>query len=151
MFLSHLFIGCFMIAITVTIHAIATDRLLVLLEKIGPRMFHLFRRGWKIPMLIVTVLGVFLAHIIQIWIWAALYFYFEHDVLKNFETALYFSTVSFTTVGFGDIVLSPEWRLLSSFEAANGFILFGWSTAFIFEIISKLYEDDKIKKTGNER
>lgn len=148
MFFAHLLIGCVMVALTVIIHAVATDRLVILLEKVGPGMFRVFRRLWKIPLLIVTVLGVFLAHIFEIWLWAGLYYYFEHDILKNFEDALYFSTVSFTTVGFGDIVLSSDWRLLSSFEAANGFILFGWSTAFIFEIISKLYEDEKIHKTG---
>lgn len=137
-----------MIALTVTIHAVATDRLLFILERLGPVMFGAFRRLWKIPMLIITVLGVFLAHIVEIWVWAALYYHFEHNILKTFEDALYFSTVVFTTVGFGDIVLSADWRLLSSFEAANGFILFGWSTAFIFEIISKLYEDEKINRTN---
>lgn len=137
-----------MIALTVTIHAVATDRLLFILERLGPIVFGAFRRLWKIPMLIITVLGIFLAHIVEIWIWAALYYNFERDILKTFEDALYFSTVVFTTVGFGDIVLSADWRLLSSFEAANGFILFGWSTAFIFEILSKLYEDEKINRTN---
>jgi hypothetical protein len=150
MFISHLLIGCVMIALTVIIHAVATDRLLFVLERLGPVMFRAFRRLWKIPMLVITVLGVFLAHIVEIWLWAGLYYNFERDILKTFEDALYFSTVSFTTVGFGDIVLSADWRLLSSFEAANGFILFGWSTAFIFEIISKLYEDEKINRTDKK-
>lgn len=96
--------------------------------------------------MVFTVLVVFLSHIVQIWLWALLFLYLEPNILHNLETALYFSTSSFTTVGFGDVFLDEEWRLLSSFEAANGFILFGWSTAFIFEIISKLYKDEKIRK-----
>lgn len=146
MFFTHLIVGCFIISFTVVIHALALDRLVLTLEKIGPPIYRVFHRHWKVPLLIITVLGVFLAHIVEIWAWATLYFLFEPDVLTTFENALYFSTVTFTTVGYGDIVLTPQWRLLSSFEAANGFLLFGWSTAFIFDIISKLYRDDKIEK-----
>jgi len=85
-------------------------------------------------------------HILPIRVWAILFYYLSPGELPTFESALYFSTSSFTTVGFGDVYLDETWRLLSSFEAANGFILFGWSTAFIFEIISKLYKDEQIKK-----
>jgi hypothetical protein len=147
MMMTQLLIGCFMISLTVVIHAVALDRLVGLLEKLGPFSFHYFRKSWEVPLMVITVLGVFLTHIIQIWIWAVLFFYLEPEILPTFEAALYLSTSSFTTVGFGDIFLDEKWRLLSSFEAANGFILFGWSTAFIFEIISKLYKDEHIKKT----
>ena len=96
-------------------------------------------------MLIITVLGTFLSHVVQIWIWALFYL-----IVKDFHTveeALYFSTSTFTTLGFGDIVLDENWRLITTFQSANGFILFGWSTAFIFEIMSKLYRDEKITKS----
>ena len=135
-----------MISVTVVIHAVALDKIVNLLEKIGPWAYRHFKRSWEIPLMVITVLGVFLTHIVQIWIWGALFYYLAPDALPTFEAALYFSTSSFTTVGFGDVYLDKTWRLLSSFEAANGFILFGWSTAFIFEIISKLYKDDHIKK-----
>ena len=96
--------------------------------------------------MVIAVWLVFVAHIVEIWIWAG--FYLSLDEFNSFSDALYFSTSTFTTVGYGDIVLSEKWRLISSFQAANGFILFGWSTAFIFEIMSKLYKDEKIRKTG---
>lgn len=147
MLITQLVIGCLMIGITVIIHAVALDKLVLLLEKIGPKAFHLFKQAWKSPLMVLTVLIIFLTHVLQIWIWAILFYYLEPDILPDFESALYFSTSSFTTVGFGDVFLDQEWRLLSSFEAANGFILFGWSTAFIFEIISKLYKGEKISKT----
>jgi uncharacterized membrane protein len=147
MFMMQLIIGCFMIALTVIIHAIALDRLVYCLGKIGPKIFKIFHQFWEIPLMIFTVLGVFLTHVVQIWLWGVLFLYLAPDILPDLESALYFSTSSFTTVGFGDIYLDKEWRLLSSFESANGFILFGWSTAFIFEIISKLYRKESIKKT----
>ena len=53
--------------------------------------------------------------------------------------SLYFSTVTFTTVGYGDIVLDREWRQLASFEAVNGWIIFGWATALIMAVIQRLY------------
>jgi voltage-gated potassium channel Kch len=65
------------------------------------------------------------------------------------ERALYFSTVTFTTLGYGDITLQERWQLLSSFEAANGIILFGVSTAFVFVAIRKLFEITEIIKADN--
>ena len=148
MLIAQLFIGCFMIGLTVVIHAVALDRLVALLKKLGPKSFKLLHNHWEIPLMVITVLGVFLAHFIQIWLWALLFHYLEPEILHDLETALYFSTSSFTTVGFGDIFLNKDWRLLSSFEAANGFLLFGWSTAFIFEVIYKLYRETHINKTS---
>ena len=145
--MTQLLIGCFMIAATVITHAIILDKLVGIIIILGPRAYKTFKNGWEIPLMVITVLGVFLAHIIQIWLWAILFLFLTPDVLPTLEAALYFSASSFTTVGFGDVYLNEDWRLLSSFEAANGFILFGWSTAFIFEIISKLYKDEQIRKT----
>jgi hypothetical protein len=54
------------------------------------------------------------------------------------EPALYFATSTFTTVGFGEIVLTPEWRMLSAAESANGFLLIGWSTAFLVSISARV-------------
>lgn len=133
-------ISMFLICLTVVIHAVALDYLIRWLQRSSNAARLFFKRHWKIPLLVVAVLGTFIAHIIQIWIWALFYLYI--DVVSDLEEALYFATSSFTTVGFGDIYLEKDWRLVSSFQSANGFILFGWSTAFIFEVMSKLYEDD---------
>lgn len=148
MFLYELFIGALIIGLTVVIHAVALDRLMELLERIGPVTYKQYKKHWKVLMLTTTVLGVFMAHIVQIWLWA--FFYLSVGALPDLEVALYFSASSFTTVGFGDVFLDKQWRLMSAFEAANGFILFGWSTAFIFEVMSKLYKDDKIRKTESK-
>ena len=145
MFITQLIIGTILVCMTVIIHAVTLDRLMITLEKLAPKIFLRYRKFWKIPLLMITVVGVFCAHIIQIWLWAA--FYYAVSALPTFEECLYFSTSTFTTVGYGDIVLDKIWRLLSSFQSANGFILFGWSTAFIFEVMSKLYKDETIKKT----
>ncbi len=145
MFITHLIIGTVLAVTVVVIHALALDRLLSFLERIGPRIYGMFYRQWKVPMLTITILGILLAHTAEIWVWAI--FYQVVHALPDFESSLYFSTSTFTTVGFGDIVLDADWRLISSFQSAIGFILFGWSTAFIFEVMTQLYKQDKIRRT----
>ena len=83
------------------------------------------------------VLWMFLASIVEIWLWSGVYLF--SGLFETLEQAVYFSTVTFTTLGYGDIVLSEQWRLLASFQAANGIILFGWTTALVFAVVSRLY------------
>jgi hypothetical protein len=132
--LSQLTIGSALVVVTVLVHGVSLDIILRALRAIG--METLIR--WRLLSLSLLVLAVFSAHLIEIGIWAVFYFFIEE--IPTFKTALYFSTSSFTTVGYGDLTLSEEWRLLGSLESANGMILFGWSTAFIFTVIHRIYE-----------
>ncbi|MES2561583.1 MAG: potassium channel family protein [Pseudomonadota bacterium] len=83
------------------------------------------------------VLFMFLAVVIDVWIWALVYW--KLGAITSFEEALYFSTTSFTTIGYGDVVLTRDWRLLSAFEGANGMIIFGWTTALVIAVIQRFY------------
>jgi len=87
------------------------------------------------------VLWLFLAMITEVWTWAMLYL--ALGAISSLEQAVYFSTVTFTTLGFGDITLDERWRLLSSFEAANGLLMFGWSTALVFAAVKWVYQNDR--------
>jgi hypothetical protein len=93
---------------------------------------------WSTFKLAVFVMWLFLAMVVEVWTWAMLYL--GLGALESFEKTLYFSTVTFTTLGFGDVTLGEEWRLLSSFEAANGLLMFGWSTALVFAAVQWVYE-----------
>ena len=64
--------------------------------------------------------------------------YLGLGALPSLEPALYFSTVTFVAVGYGDVVLPRAWRMLSAIEAANGVILIAWSTAFLFSVTARL-------------
>jgi ion channel len=83
------------------------------------------------------VLWLFLAAIVQASAWAILYVAVE--ALPTYEEALYFSIVTYSTLGYGDIVLEKEWRLLSALESANGLIMFGWTTAMVFVAVQWVY------------
>ncbi len=141
----QLLLGMLLIMGTVLVHGMSLDYLLRFLGKIWPTFKTKFSRKGKPIFLSITVLGIFVAHILEIWIWAIVFILTGE--FHNFESALYFSTVTFTTVGYGDLILSEQWRLLGSVESANGMLLFGWSTAFIFEIMRYVWEFDS-PKTG---
>lgn len=78
------------------------------------------------------VTGFVIAHMIEIMLWATVYRLVGE--LPNFEDAMYFSAITFATIGYGDITLSNEWRLASAIEGVNGILLFGWTTAFLFKV-----------------
>ena len=88
-------------------------------------------------MLALFVLWLFLATLLEVWAWALLYL--ALNTIGSLEEAAYFSMETFSTLGFGDITLSKYWRLLSSFEAANGLLMFGWSTALVFAAVQWIY------------
>jgi hypothetical protein len=125
-----------MIVLTVLIHFFGILVLLRIISFHGQRVAHWHAIGRQMLLLIVAVLGVVFLHTLEIWAYAALYL--GLGAIQGFEPALYFSTVCFTTLGLGDIVLSPAYRIISAIEAANGLILFGWSTAFLISLMGKL-------------
>ena len=85
---------------------------------------------------LVTVLSLFILHGLEIWSYAALYKII--DAFSHFEEALYFSTLSYAAIGYGDSFMPPQWRLLGAIEGINGVILLGWSTAFFVNLLMRL-------------
>ena len=85
---------------------------------------------------LITVLALFILHGMEIWTYAALYLVIV--AFANFEQALYFSTVSYAAIGYGDTSLPPQWQLLGAIEGINGVILLGWSTAFFVNLLMRL-------------
>lgn len=98
--------------------------------------------------LLVVVLGLFALDAVEIWAYAALYL--RLGAVADFEQALYFSTATYTTLGYGDLVLSKSWRILGAIEGANGLILLGWSTAFFVSVLTRIrvLEADWLLKRG---
>jgi len=79
------------------------------------------------------------AHLAEIAVWALLYTGF--DVFPDAESSWYFSAVTYTTVGYGDLVPPPPWRLLAGVEGLTGILMCGWSTAFFFAVFSRIHPD----------
>ncbi len=133
--IKQLFIGSLVIAVTVAVHA----EMLALMSAHSPRLMQLarahLRRFSNTGFITAGVLYILLAHTIEVWIWA--FVLMATGAVSGLEPSVYFSLVSFTTLGFGDITLSTEWRLMSALIGANGFLLFGWSTAYMVELVRR--------------
>jgi hypothetical protein len=137
---SQIFLGCFLVLVTTVVHMFATAAVLVMLKKMG-RLLHMNKASTLQRALLVAslVACMFLVSVLDAVIWA--YVYLDVGAIEQVETALYFSMVTFTTLGYGDVTLLPDWRLLASFEAANGIMMFGWTTALIAAVIQRLAPD----------
>ncbi len=81
---------------------------------------------------------VLVAHLIEIALWAVLFIICRE--FPDFGTAYYHSAVNYTTLGYGDLIMTPSWKLLGPLEAADGMLMFGVSTAIIFAIIQRLIQ-----------
>ena len=90
----------------------------------------------QLGVILAVVMGLFVVHAVQIWLYALVYL--AVGAFETFETALYFSTSSFTTVGYGEIFMAPPWRIVSAIQSANGFLLLGWSTIFLISVLARL-------------
>jgi hypothetical protein len=138
--LVQLSIGAGLITIGILIHAVALDLIASRVRVVVEGHAIPLRARIRLSLVVFAALATFLSHIIQIWIWAM--FYIAAGEFDSMEPALYFSTVAFTTLGLGDIIISYNWRLLASFEAAAGLFMFGLSTAFLYEILREVWRRD---------
>jgi Ion channel len=129
-------LASFMVGLTVTIHFAGLLALMWVLRARGHR-FRAHESAARLGAVIVfVVLGLVAIHTVEIWLYALAFLIV--GALPDFESALYFSTTSFTTLGYGDVVLDRHWRLFGAIEGANGLLLFGWSTAFMLSITHRL-------------
>jgi hypothetical protein len=85
--------------------------------------------------MIATVVMLMIAHVLEVAVWALTYEIFEVGPAGN--SFFYFAFVNFTTLGYGDIVPVPSWQILGPMTAMNGVLLFGWSTAVIFDVLRR--------------
>ena len=124
----NLCVGTIVISLTVLIHTFG----LIAITHAMARLVALFRmhgRRSRVIAMITVVMGLFAVMTTEVWLWAGIYRLLVS--LTDFETALYFSTITFSTVGYGDVVPAHGWRVLAALEGINGFLLIGWSTAYL--------------------
>jgi Ion channel len=121
---------------TVLVHMVGLGSLLAMARfrtsRIDPRG-SVLRQALFI---LIIVLGLFVVHAVEIWSFALVYL--ALGAVSGFEEALYFSTSTFTTLGYGDVIIDNDWRLVSAMEGFTGFLMIGWSTAFLVSIVGKL-------------
>ncbi len=138
----NIIIGLIVIGLTVVIQGYGT---MYWLKRHGRKKEtetneYLRKRGARL--LISTSVFLIFIHLIQAAIWALVFMLLpEVTEFETFEKSMYFSLVTFTTLGYGEITIASANRLLAGLEAINGITLIGWSTAFMFAIFNELMKE----------
>lgn len=144
--LQQLIFALALTSVTVVLHALGTVHMVIPATGIwrsvkagsgGPRPV------WTLTRLVSLLL---LLHLVEMAVWAAAYAF--TNVLPDFETALYYSLKSYTTVGYGDVLPSRSWRLLGPIEAAVGILMLGWSTSIIVAAVQRIYNGRSTSSTS---
>ena len=135
--LRQLFFGSVFSVANIAIHALAMASVISASRAASAR-----RGAWPalrlVMIMIVTVSLLMAFHLAEIAVWSLGYALL--DVTPPGADRFYFAFVNYTTLGYGDIVPRAEWRLLGPMTAMNGVLLFGWSTAVIFDVLWKALE-----------
>lgn len=128
-----LFTAFVLMAACVVIHAASVTAAIRWVRQHAPADTTFLPRVW----LFVRVAGwIVLVHLIEIAVWGV--FYLARGAMPDAQSAFYFSAVTYTTTGYGDLVLPVEWRLVGGVEALTGILMCGWSTGFFFAVVSGL-------------
>jgi voltage-gated potassium channel len=131
--------GVALVAATVGIHAAGTHALIRSLVGRFADADGLIKPHKTLSAVIWTAIVLLVLHVIEIYLWALAYlFLVPGDHMDTLEEVVYFSFVTYTTLGYGDITLAQNvWRILSGVEALNGILLAGWSTALLFVVVQR--------------
>ena len=130
----NLSIAWCLMALCVAIHAGGMTSALRWLRTHPARSSSAF---WPMTQLFIKVAGLMiLLHLLEITAWATTYRL--GDAMPDMASAYYFSAVTYTTTGYGDLVLPQEWRLVGGIEALTGILMCGWSTCFFFAVVSRM-------------
>src|SRR5579872_774879 len=135
--LRQFLVGAALSAINIAIHALVMTMVERTAQKAGTN-----RRShpslFSIAVMIPTVTVLMAAHVLEVAVWSLGYLMF--DIGPPGADPLYFAFINYTTLGYGDILPVEQWRLLGPLTAMNGVLMFGWSTAVIFEVLRSSFE-----------
>jgi len=130
-------LGTIVIILVVVFHVVCLVGLIDLLKWISASSEYWQTQLGTMGLLGFAVFMIIGIHTIEAWVWA--FIYLKLGEFKDLSKALYFSVVTCTALGYGDITLSERWRLLSTFEAMGGLLLFGASTAFLIGFMQSVF------------
>jgi len=128
----QLIVGSCIAGINIVIHALLTVAT-IRVARASSSTVHPWRH--LIGVMTATVLVLMGAHTLEVFVWAMAYGL--AGVAPEGADLVYFAFVNYTTLGYGDVLPLPQWRLIGPITAMNGVLMIGWSTAVIFEVLRK--------------
>ena len=133
--ISKLLIGWALMAVCVGVHASGVSAAMRWLSRQPPQAPQKFLAvTWLFSRVAAWII---LLHLVEIGVWGS--FYVWQDAMPDLQSATYFSTVTYTTTGYGDLVLPTEFRLVGGVEALTGILMCGWSTGFFFAVVGRMF------------
>lgn len=144
--LHSILVGLLLTLVTIGVHALGTAGWIRHLQTKADRNQLQVRRtiGSQLRLLCSTAVVLLLLHIVELALWAGVYrLLIEGEQFPTWEDAIYFSTVTFASLGYGDIVIAGPWRMLSAVQAMAGLLVFGWSTALLFAVVQRIWAADE--------
>jgi len=130
-----LIIAWFLMAVCVVLHVAG---LMVAFRWVNRRAARLEGSAWLATWMLIRLAGwTILLHLVQIGVWAC--FYAWKKGMPDLDSALYFSAVTYTTTGYGDLVLPQPWRMFGAIEALTGILMCGLSTGFFFAVLNSFF------------
>ncbi|MEL7499727.1 MAG: potassium channel family protein [Planctomycetota bacterium] len=131
-------LGILLAIVTIAIHAVSSSYLIGVLRN---HAASFQARFGELKALVLTAVWLLVTHILETGVWAIAYWYVVGgEKFPSFDDAAYFSTVTFSTLGYGDIVIEGHWRMLSACQAMTGLLVFGWSTALLFAVVERIWK-----------
>jgi len=131
-------VGAIAVICTILIHALPLSATVNFVRR-EKRLGRVGTSFWiDMGIVVLALLYALVAHLAEIALWALLFVVCGE--FSDFATAYYHSAVNYTSLGYGDLIMTPSWRLLGPLETANGMLMFGVSTAMIFAVIQRLVE-----------
>jgi hypothetical protein len=133
--LSKLLVAWGLTAICVATHAVGVAVCVRWLRRVELRSRRVSAWAWIFAKLAG---GIIFLHLFEIVVWGLAYAW--RGAMPDLASGVYFSAVTYTTTGYGDLVLPTDWRLVGAIEALTGILMCGWSTGFFFAVVSKMTE-----------
>ena len=132
--LRQLLVGAAVSICNITVHALVMTSVVKVAQTLASKETR--RNSLLLPSVMIGTVSVLMAaHVCEVAIWALAYLIV--DAVPKRTGLLYFAFVNYTTLGYGDVVPLPDWRLLGPLTAMNGVLMFGWSTAVMFEVLRR--------------
>jgi Ion channel len=133
--LRQLLFGAAVSACNIVIHALVMTAVIRVAHGVAASRYSRHPAALLISVMVATVLVLMAAHTVEVMVWSLAYALV--DAAPAGADLVYFAFVNYTTLGYGDVTPVERWRLLGPMTAMNGVLLFGWSTAVIFEVLLK--------------
>ena len=131
-------VGAFTVLCTILIHGL-TLGVTVNFIRHEKRQGQVGAGRWvDLAIMVLVTFFAFVAHLIEISLWAGIFV--SCGEFSEFQTAFYHSAVNYSTLGYGDLIMTPSWKLLGPLEAADGALMFGVSAAMVFAVVIRLVQ-----------